>query len=166
MWVVAGVLLGLFVVSVAVGFHTGPHTHLGAVVLGAVTGLWLLVMILQGRSLSTLLALLVADVLVTAGAGALALQGLRARPEDAATFRARSVEGAEGIAVTDLDPDGVVRVRGEDWSARSANGPVPHGGRVQVLGAKGVHLEVWGEDGGDGAALPADQGRQEAGEEN
>jgi membrane-bound serine protease (ClpP class) len=165
MWVVAGVLLGLFVMALAAGFHTGPHTHLGAVVLGVVTGVWLLVMILQGRPLATLLALLVAVVLVTAGAGFLAWQGMRARPRDAVTFRARSVEGAEGVAVTDLDPDGIVRVRGEDWSARSANGTVRHGGRVQVLGAKGVHLEVWGEDEGATPSFPAERD-QDVGEEH
>ena len=166
MWVVAGVLLGLLVVALAAGFHTGPHTHLGAVVLGVLAGVWLVVMILQGGSLATLLALLVAVVLVTAGAGVLAWQGLRDRPGDAATLRARSILGAEGVAVTDLDPDGVVRVRGEDWSARSANGTVRHGGHVQVLHAQGVHLEVWGEEEGPAPALPADRGRRDVGEES
>ena len=166
MWVVAGVLLGLFVVAVAAGFHTGPHTHLGAVFFGVLAGAWLLVMIVQGRPLATLLALLVSVVVVTAGAGVMAFQGLRAHPRDAATFRARSVAGAEGVAVTDLDPDGIVRVRGEDWSARSANGAVRHGGRVQVLGAKGVHLEVWGEDEGTTPTFPPDGGQQDVGEEH
>jgi membrane-bound ClpP family serine protease len=45
-----------------------------------------------------------------------------------------------------LDPAGIVRVAGEDWTAVSLNGPVPAGGRVQVVSVRGVRLEVWGED--------------------
>ena len=57
-----------------------------------------------------------------------------------------SLEGAEGVAVSDLAPEGIVRVRGEQWSAVSVNGTVRSGTRVQVLRAAGVHLDVWGED--------------------
>lgn len=54
------------------------------------------------------------------------------------------LEGAEGVAVTDLTPDGIVRVRGEQWSATCVNGSVAAGSPVQVL-SSGVRLEVWGE---------------------
>ena len=57
-----------------------------------------------------------------------------------------SLEGAEGVALSDLAPEGIVRVRGEQWTAVSVNGTVPKGTRVQVLRTSGVHLEVWGED--------------------
>ena len=57
----------------------------------------------------------------------------------------RSVEGAEGTAQTDLAPSGIVRVRGENWSADCVNGSVKAGGRVQVIKVNGVRLEVWGE---------------------
>ena len=68
-----------------------------------------------------------------------------------------SLEGAEGVAVGDLTPEGIVRVRGEEWSAVSVNGDVRAGCRVQVLRALGVHLEVWGEE---SEALPRGPKRQ------
>ena len=56
------------------------------------------------------------------------------------------LEGAEGVAVGEMAPEGIVRIRGEQWSAVSVNGNVAAGTPVQVLRAAGVRLEVWGED--------------------
>jgi membrane-bound ClpP family serine protease len=52
--------------------------------------------------------------------------------------------------VNELAPDGLVRVKGETWSATSLNGTVAAGTPVQVIRAGGVRLGVWGEP-----ALPA-----------
>ncbi|HLJ09115.1 MAG TPA: NfeD family protein, partial [Acidimicrobiia bacterium] len=60
---------------------------------------------------------------------------------------APGVVGSEGVAVTDLHPDGIVRVRGENWSATSLNGSVEAGQRIQVIESSGVRLGVWSEDG-------------------
>jgi membrane-bound ClpP family serine protease len=128
------------------GFHTGPHTHLVAGVLGVVAAVWLVVMAFEGKSLSVLLALIGAVLVVSAGVGVLAWKGLSAPPARAPGLRRSSIEGAEGKAVTDLDPEGIVRVRGEDWSAESLNGTVRAGTRVQVVNAEGVRLGVWGEE--------------------
>ncbi len=144
MWVVAGVLLGLVLVAAAAGFHSGPHVHVAAGVVGAVAAAWLLVMAATGRAVPTLWALLAVDVVVSAGAVASGWWGLahRGRPLPAAS----DLEGAEGVAVGDLRPAGIVRVRGEEWSAESVNGPVRSGARVQVLRVEGVRLQVWGEE--------------------
>jgi membrane-bound ClpP family serine protease len=48
--------------------------------------------------------------------------------------------------VSDLGPGGIIRVRGEEWSAISVNGSAPRGSQVQVLRATGVRLEVWSEE--------------------
>jgi membrane protein implicated in regulation of membrane protease activity len=145
MWIIAGVLLGLMVLVGLAGFHTGPHTHVVAGALGALAALWLVVMAIDGRSAPVLWALLSADVVVSSGIAALAWKGLTA-PGPALGSGHRSVsEGSEGIALTPLTPDGVVRIGGEDWSAVSRNGDVPTGGRVQVI-RMGVRLEVWRED--------------------
>jgi membrane-bound serine protease (ClpP class) len=54
----------------------------------------------------------------------------------------RTLVGAEGVATTDLDPVGTVRVRGEEWTA-SASGPTITGGtRVRVVGEQGLKLTV------------------------
>jgi len=147
MWAIAGVLLGLVTLSSIVGFHTGPHSHVFASVLGAVTAIWLLAMALGGQAAPLLWVLLSADVVVTAGVGAAAYQGIRSERTLGRGKSATSLSGAEGIAVTALDPQGLVRVRGETWSATCVNGSVPIGGRVQVIEADRVRLHVWAEDG-------------------
>ncbi|MBS7288565.1 MAG: nodulation protein NfeD [Candidatus Freyarchaeota archaeon] len=51
--------------------------------------------------------------------------------------------GAEGVAKTMLNPRGQVLVRGEIWSARSADGStIPEGSRVRVVGVSGLTLMV------------------------
>lgn len=144
MWIVAGVLLGLVVLASLAGVHTGPHTHLAAGVLGVVAAVWLVVMAADGRSAPILWVLLSADLIVSAGVGIMAWFGLSGRAT--AGHRPVGLQGAEGVAVGDLTPEGIVRVRGEEWSAVCVNGAVRAGTPVQVLGASGVRLQVWGED--------------------
>jgi membrane-bound ClpP family serine protease len=144
MWVIAGVLLGLVVLASLVGFHSGPHAHVVAGVVGVLAAAWLVFMAVDGRSAPVLWALLSADLVVSVGVGLMAWNGLSRRGTSA--HQISSPEGAEGVAVSDLAPEGIVRVRGEQWSAASVNGTVRSGTRVQVLRRAGVHLEVWGED--------------------
>jgi membrane-bound ClpP family serine protease len=83
-------------------------------------------------------------VAISGGLATIAWRGMKV--QDSLTGPAHtSLVGAEGVAVTDLVPEGVVRVRGENWSATSANGTVAAGNRVQVIEA-GVRLTVWSED--------------------
>jgi len=50
--------------------------------------------------------------------------------------------GKVGVAVTDLAPEGIVRVESETWSA-SVEGPgVRAGEKVQVLPVEGLRLRV------------------------
>ncbi len=144
MWVLAGVLIGLALAAALAGFHLGPHVHVAAGVVGVVAAIWLLVMVIQGQSTATLWALLIAMLIVAAGAVAIGWYGLKAR--GTITYHPERVEGAEGVAVVDLDPDGLVRVRGEQWSATSVNGIARAGTRVQVLRVSGLRLEVWAEE--------------------
>ncbi len=144
MWFVAGVLLGVVLLASLAGFHLGPHAHVVAGVVGVLAALWLVLMAVDGRAAPLLWALLSADVVVSVGVGTLAWYGLSAHTTSG--YRLNHLQGGEGIAVNDLAPKGIVRVRGEQWSAVSVNGTVPAGGKVQVLGVSGVHLDVWGED--------------------
>ncbi|MCU1450165.1 MAG: hypothetical protein JWP02_2335, partial [Acidimicrobiales bacterium] len=57
-----------------------------------------------------------------------------------------TVVGADGVVLTPLDPVGVVRVKGESWSARSLTGPVETGARVWVVNVDGLTLEVAPEE--------------------
>jgi membrane-bound serine protease (ClpP class) len=148
MWAGVGVLLGLVVVASVLGFHVGPHGHLVGAGLGVAAAIWLIVMAATGQSAPLLWALLGADVVISGGLTAIAWRGLRSDELHAGPATPGLV-GSEGVAVTDLGPAGVVRVRGENWSATSMNGSVKAGDRVQVIEASGVRLSVWAEDGAD-----------------
>lgn len=145
MWVMAGSLIGLVLLVALLGFHTGPHTHLVAGVLGVGVAVWLALVALQGRYFSLLAMMGAVLFLVSVAVGILAWKGLSA-PTPIPGLRRISLEGAVGKAITDLDPEGIVRVGGEDWSAASLNGAVRAGARVQVITADGVRIGVWGEE--------------------
>ena len=53
-----------------------------------------------------------------------------------------SLVGERGVAVTDLNPEGEVRVQGIIWRAESRGGPVKAGTRVVVVGRMGLKLIV------------------------
>lgn len=157
MWVVAGVLVGLVILTSLVGFHSGPHAHVVAFAIGLVAAAWFVLMAANGRSAPILWGLLTVDLVVSAGVAVMAWGGLRHAPSAAgiATRHLGSLESAEGVAVSDLADEGIVRVHGEEWTAVSVNGRVPAGSRVQVLRAAGVHLEVWGEEADAGTSAPS-----------
>ena len=50
--------------------------------------------------------------------------------------------GAEGLAVTDIDPIGEVRVLGEHWRARSIERKILKGERIKVVSREGLTLLV------------------------
>ncbi len=55
---------------------------------------------------------------------------------------AEQLIGQQGVALTDLKPDGQVRVDLEKWSAVAEEGPVEAGASVEVTGVTGVRLQV------------------------
>lgn len=150
MWAVAGALLAAFVVLTVLGALTGPHVHLGALVAGAAAAVALVIVALANSSSGLAWTLLGVDVCASALVGVSAWRALRHRGAagTAAHAPARALLGAEGIALGPLQPAGVVRVGAEQWSAISVNGPAAAGSRVQVVGVKGLRLEVWNEETG------------------
>lgn len=146
MWVITGVLLGLVVLASLIGFHVGPHAHLMAGVFGVLAGASLLWLAVEGSASALLWALFAGDLTISAGVGYLAWRGLSDRDQQLAEHRMLSQASAEGVAISDLDPAGVVRVQGEEWSAVAINAPVRRGSQVLVIGRGGVRLEVWGEE--------------------
>jgi membrane-bound ClpP family serine protease len=146
MWAGVGVLLGLMVVATVLGFHVGPHSHVAAVGLGVAAAVLLLVMAATGQAAPLLWILLGADVAISGGLGVIAWRGLKLEDVAISGSAMVGVVGAEGVAVTDLHPDGIVRVRGENWSATCLNGTAEAGQQVQVVEATGVRLGVWSEE--------------------
>jgi membrane-bound serine protease (ClpP class) len=66
---------------------------------------------------------------------------LRAKRLPAETEGGRVI-GAMGVVERDLDPDGVVLVASEQWTARSASGRIPRGATVRVVAMQGLRLVV------------------------
>jgi membrane-bound serine protease (ClpP class) len=58
------------------------------------------------------------------------------------SFGAEAVVGAGGTAITDLTPEGLVQMAGEQWSALSEEGGITRGVRIQVVGREGLRLLV------------------------
>lgn len=62
----------------------------------------------------------------------------------------KSIEGREGVAISDLDPDGQVRVRGEVWRAVADEGAIDEDEDVEVVHRDGLTLTVRRTVGGSG----------------
>lgn len=143
MWIVAGVLLGMMVLAAVAGVRAGPHAHVVSAVAGGAAALWLGVMAVTGDARPLLYVLLGADVTLSSVVGVVAWRALASGPTTVHAIR--PVDGEMGVAVGDLIPTGVVRVRGEEWSAECVNGTARRGTPVQVLEVQGVRLRVWAE---------------------
>jgi len=53
-----------------------------------------------------------------------------------------SLTGNRGVAITEMTPEGQVQSMGEQWSARSVEGPIHAGENVEVVGREGLRLLV------------------------
>ncbi len=53
-----------------------------------------------------------------------------------------SLIGATGVAVTDLNPNGIARVKSEEWVAEALEGPIKQGEAVRVVQVEGLRLKV------------------------
>jgi membrane-bound ClpP family serine protease len=160
---VALVVLVVVALAIAVGVHTGPHGLVAAGTLGIAASIGFVVGIiaLAPTGTRTFVAwfLLAATGVISAGAvvaGAVALPALRRRHSSVGSG---GLFGADGVAVTELAPEGTVRVRGETWTAESVSGRIPVGAAVHVMEVDGLRLRVWSDAG------VADELQQAAGDE-
>lgn len=144
MWAVAGVLLGVFLLTSLLGFHLGPHGHGAATIFGLLGAIWLAIIALTREPGALVWTLFGGDLCLTAGVGILAWNGLHQRSHHEPSRYPRLL-GRQGVATSSLTPRGTVKVKGEEWSAVSLNGQIESGSRVQVIGLDGIRLEVWGE---------------------
>ncbi len=133
------ILLGAFLFLSELYFQSGGYLGLsGALALG-LGGMFLLP---TGTGRSIALPILAGTTLAAAAASfglAFLVRQLGRRPPLQTPER---LIGAEGVAQTDLDPEGTVWVRGETWTARAAEGRIAAGERVRVLAVQGLRLQV------------------------
>lgn len=144
-WLIGAVLVVFVGAATVGGVHAGPHGLAGALVaLGLAVG-WFLAAATAGATSGTawwLAGTCVAACLVSASVAVPALRYRRVGPRSLP-----AAPGDQGVAVTDLDPVGVVRLHGESWTAESVSGPVRAGAGVRVVSRDGVRLRVWSEEG-------------------
>ena len=50
--------------------------------------------------------------------------------------------GKEGVASSELAPEGTVRVDSESWTARAERAPIHRGEKIEVVAVEGVVLRV------------------------
>jgi membrane-bound serine protease (ClpP class) len=138
-------LLMVAMLAFAVDVQTGvPRFWTG---VGVVSYVVASVFLYDGLSLSW--------VTLLAGIGGVLLAFLAGMPAMVRTRFATPTIGRDwmvgelGEAVVAVDPDGVVRVRGAQWRARTNRAtPIARGDRIRVVAIDGVTLEVEPETGG------------------
>lgn len=86
--------------------------------------------------LAVFIALLTGAFFLYAVGAGIRAQGGRAR------MGRESLVGLEGVARTDLSPEGTVHVAGEIWTASAEDGRITEGERVKVVAVDGLRLRV------------------------
>ena len=127
----ATVAFGVDIQAGSPRFWTGVGTV--ALVLGSLT-------MFEGRRPGWL-----ALALVTAGALLAVLFGIPSTVRtrfSTPTIGREDLVGAVGTAVTSIDPEGTIEVRGAPWRARTFPKPIGPGERVEVVAIEGLLLEV------------------------
>ena len=141
-WGTGVILLLLLVGTGVLCAHAGGHAWFVPLPALAVAVVWAFTASDRSAGAAWWLAALCA--LGCAGGVLVAAAALRQRVRGA-LVGLPELRGKTGVAVTPLEPAGVVRIGGENWSAHSASGPLPAGAPVHVLGIRGVRLDVWSE---------------------
>ena len=143
-WLVGAVVAMMVASATATGAHAGHHSLIGVTLAWAAAIAWLVVALSVGgmSGLGWVLAGFAAGL--SAVSISLALPALRVRSLPPPPDRLPAA-GEPGRAATELDPVGVVQVKGESWTAESVNGRVPAGADVRVVSNEGMKLRVWSD---------------------
>jgi membrane-bound ClpP family serine protease len=143
-WGTGVILLVLLVATGVLCAHAGGHAWFVPLPALALAVIWALTA--SARSAEAAWWLVALCAIACAGGVLLAGAALRQRLRGS-LVGLPELRGTTGVAVTALTPGGIVRVGGENWSARSVSGPLQAGDPVHVLGVRGVRLDVWSEVG-------------------
>ncbi len=141
-WGTGAILLVLLVATGVLCAHAGGHAWFVPLPALALAAIWALTASARSAQAGWWLVALCA----VACAGGVLIAGTALRQRLRGTLVGLpELRGTSGVAVTALAPAGIVRVAGENWSARSVSGALPAGAPVHVLGVRGVRLDVWSE---------------------
>ncbi len=139
----SGILLGIAVLASVLSMHFGPHSHFVSLAAGGVSIAILIAMIATQGGDETIYFILGVDLAIVLGVGFLLKHGF-SQKSSFATYNKPSL--VSGIAISDLNPIGVVQAGGELWSATSVAGTIKAGSKVDVISSTPVRLEVVATD--------------------
>lgn len=156
---VAGLALVL-IATVALCLHAGGHAWLAPLPAVAVAAGWAILASSGNLTPVAAWSLAATTIVLAAGAALLAGAALAQPRGDHPTWThpwgsgghlvrdtRHPLRGADGVALTDMTPIGVVRIGSETWSGESLSGPLLAGAPVHVVAVRGLRLEVWSEAG-------------------
>ena len=104
----------------------------------AVVGLWLLPKVDVHLPLFVIILIMLAWAGFTVFTYRLGSRALRRKPEGGLA----DMLGTRGEVVKRLDPEGMIRIKGELWKAKSAGRKIETGEEVTVVGQRGLKLIV------------------------
>jgi membrane protein implicated in regulation of membrane protease activity len=144
-WAGVAVLATLMAATLVVSAHAGGHAWFVPLPGAVFTVMWFVAVVGGHRSAASWW-LLAAGAAFSGVAVIVAVGVLRARVTGR-RISVASLVGAEAVVVHPLELVGIVRLRGETWTAESLSGPLAVGTTVHVVRAQGLRLLVWSEAG-------------------
>jgi membrane-bound ClpP family serine protease len=122
---------------VVLAFVAGICTTIGVLLIAfALAGITYYGITTQAELAAAIIALVVAAIAVL-----ILYFALRAQSYKVETGK-EALIGSTGVATTDLNPNGTVRVNGEFWQATAKDSMVKKDENVKVIGMKGMFLVV------------------------
>lgn len=146
MFVASIILLVALTVAALLSLHVGPHGLIASGTVGAIAALALLsdaIFLARVTAPLVLLGILIAIMLVSLAIITAGIRGIKTSRLPNPTSLNTKLLTANGVALTDLTPNGTVKILGEVWSAESLSGSVKAGVEVYVSEVDGLRLKVW-----------------------
>lgn len=146
MFLASTILLVAIVIATLVSLHAGPHGLVASGTIGIMATIVLLcdaIFLVKVSAPPVLLGLLIAIICASLAIIALGIRGIKTSKLSNPKRMDTKLLTAPGIALTDLTPNGTVKILGEIWSAESLSGTVKAGVEVYVSEIDGLRLKVW-----------------------
>jgi membrane-bound ClpP family serine protease len=145
MSVIALAVVIVLLIALLASVHVGPHAVMvtSSALTVALSGAIVLVGLGTLFVAEPLLALIILALALVGSAATLMWGYKSARSREVGTIkRDERLRDCPATAVTDLTPNGIVRVEGEQWTAESLDGPIRAGTAVLVSEVHGLRLTV------------------------
>lgn len=146
-WFVGVVLAAAVVGVIVAGFHAGGHGWLVPIPVLVLAVAWAVAASAGGVTSGLAWSFAALAFGGAMGGIALVVPAIPYRHAPGAPIGKAALIGASGVALSPLEPAGIVRVNKETWTAQSLSGSLPAGAPVHVAKVDGLRLLVWSEAG-------------------